>query len=113
MKSILDTIKKMLGIDPDYDVYDIDIIVLINGVLMSLRQMGIGPSEPLVITGSREQWDDLVEDSEKIEAVKTYIYLKVKSIFDPTGSSIVNEAYKNTIAEIEWRLTSEHDYGEG
>lgn len=111
MNSILDTIKKMLGIDSEYTVFDTDIIVNINSVLMILRQMGVGPKEGFIITGSKEKWSDLTEDSELLESVKTYIYLKVKTVFDPTSSSVVNEAYKNMISELEWRLISESDYG--
>lgn len=111
MNSILDTIKKMLGLDPESNAFDTDIIVTINSVLMALRQMGVGPKEGLTITGSQESWNDLLGNDNKQEAVKTYIYLRVKSVFDPTASSVVNEAYKSMIGEIEWRLTSENDYG--
>lgn len=113
MNSILLTIKKMLGIDPECDAFDTDIIVHINSTLMSLRQMGIGPDAGFAVTGSEESWNDLLNDGGKQEAVKTYIYLKVKSVFDPTANSVVNEAYKSVMNEIEWRLTSEHDFGGG
>lgn len=113
MDSILVTIKKMLGIDADYDAFDTDIIVHINTAIMILRQLGIGIKAGFVITGESEEWADLLGDSELYESVKTYIYLRVKSVFDPSTSSAASEASKEMIKELEWRLNSESDYGGG
>lgn len=103
MDSILNTIKKMLGIDPDYDAFDTDIIILINSVLLSLNQMGIGTSSPFSITGSEETWSDFLEGSTDLEPVKSYIYMKVRCAFDPPESSSAMEAMKNLMDEFEWR----------
>ncbi len=111
MDSILVTIKKMLGIDADYDAFDTDIIVHINTAIMILRQLGVGIQAGFAITGESEEWSDLLEDSALYESVKTYIYLRVKSVFDPSTSSAASEAAKEMIKELEWRLNSESDYG--
>lgn len=111
MDSILVTIKKMLGIDADYDAFDTDIIVHINTAIMILRQLGVGIQAGFAITGELEEWSDLLEDSALYESVKTYIYLRVKSVFDPSTSSAASEAAKEMIKELEWRLNSESDYG--
>lgn len=111
MNSILTTIKKMLGIEEDYEAFDTDIIMNINSAIMVLRQLGVGPQEGFAITGATETWDDLIGNSALYESVKTYIYLKVKSIFDPSTSTAASEASKEMIKELEWRLNSESDYG--
>lgn len=103
MDSILTSIKKMLGIEEDYTQFDIDIITHINSVFMILNQMGIG-KEGYIIIDKTAVWKDFIEDLDKYESVKTYVYLKVKLIFDPPLSSSVIEALNRTINELEWRL---------
>ena len=45
-----------------------------------------------------------------LESVRTYLYLKVRLIFDPPTNSAVVEIFNKNINEIEWRLNSEVDY---
>lgn len=113
MDSILQSIKKLLGLDENYDAFDDDVMMHINSVLMILTQLGVGPKNGFSITGEEETWEDyLGEDISKLSAVKTYMYLKVKTMFDPTSSSVVNEATKEMLKELEWRLNSEIEYKE-
>ena len=113
MDSILQSIKKLLGLDENYDAFDDDVMMHINSVLMILTQLGVGPKKRLTITGEEETWEDyLAQDITKLSAVKTYVYLKVKTMFDPTSSSVVNEATKEMLKELEWRLNSEIEYKE-
>lgn len=102
--SILDTIKQLLGIQSDYTAFDTDIIVHINSAFMALNQLGVGPTECFSIDGSGEEWAEFVDESIDLEAVKTYIYLKVRTIFDPPSSSVVMESMNKNISEFEWRL---------
>lgn len=104
MDSILTSIKKMLGITEEYEHFDQDIIIHINTVFMILNQLGVGPSEGFSIHDKNAIWSDFVSDMNKIEAVKSYMYLKVKLLFDPPLSSSVVESIKNQINELEWRL---------
>lgn len=105
MDSILTSIKKLLGITEEYNHFDADIIMHINSVFMILTQMGVGPSEGFAITGSSETWDKFLPDSgPKLEAVKSYVYLKTRLLFDPPTTSAVMEATKSMISEFEWRL---------
>lgn len=104
MNSILTCVKKQLGIAKEYDHFDPELIVHINSTLMILTQMGVGPSEGFTIEDDSSVWSDFIQDNEKIEAVKTYVGLKVKLIFDPPQSSAVIESYNRTISELEWRL---------
>lgn len=102
--SILRTIKSMLGPDSDYEVFDQDIIVFINSALMTLSQLGVGPEEGFRITGYSETWDDFFGEKTDIEAVKSYMYMKVKLAFDPPVNSSVASAYNDQCREFEWRL---------
>lgn len=112
MESVLTTIKKMLGIAADYTHFDSDIIVHINSVLMTLNQLGIGPETPALIESEMETWEKTLGDIKDVAAVKTYIYLKVRLVFDPPTSSFVVESMNNQIKELEWRLTAQADLKE-
>lgn len=104
MESILTSIKKLLGITEEYEHFDQDIIIHINSVFMILTQMGVGPEDGFTIKDSTATWKDFTNDDKKIEAVKSYIYMKVKLLFDPPASSSVMEAINRSISELEWRL---------
>lgn len=105
MESILTSIKKLLGIAEEYTQFDADIIMHINSVFMTLTQLGVGPSEGFYIEDESAEWMDFIPDLNKLQAVKTYIFLKVKLVFDPAsvGSSTL-AAYERQITELEWRL---------
>ena len=102
--SILTSIKKLLGITGDYTHFDSDIIMHINSVFFVLHQLGVGPEDGYSITGDEETWGDYFTESVSLEAVKSYMHLKVKLLFDPPASSAVLEAYNAQIKEFEWRL---------
>ena len=105
MDSILTTIKKLLGIDETDTSFDVDIIVHINSVIPALSQMGIGPKNGFIVLSNSEKWSDYIPSKDiNLESVKTYIYLKVKLIFDPPANSTTVEAFKNSAAELEWRM---------
>lgn len=106
-ESILITIKKLLGISREYMHFDTDIIVHINTVFMNLNQLGVGPVNGFSIKDDKTKWKDFIGDNKKLNAVQTYIYLKVKLAFDPPLSSTVMEANKQMINELEWRLNVE------
>lgn len=114
MDSILTSIKKMLGIEKSYEHFDADIIMHINTVFMSLSQMGVGPKNGFVIRDEVTIWTDYIpkETLETIEAVKTYVYLNVKLLFDPPTSSSHLEAINKQIEMLEWRLYSATNFKE-
>jgi len=109
MDSILLSIKKLLGIAEDYTIFDSDIIIHINSAFMILKQLGVGPEEGFSITDSTSVWTDFIADIDKINLVKSYIYLKVRLLFDPPQSGIAVDSLKNQISEFEWRLNVEVD----
>lgn len=102
--SILTSIKKLLGIVEEYEHFDADLIMHINSVFMTLTQLGVGPSSGFKIVDKSSTWDEFIEDKQDLEAVKSYVYLKVKLLFDPPLSSAVMEATNRAISELEWRL---------
>lgn len=104
MESILTSIKKLLGIEKNYTQFDGDIIMHINSVFLNLTQLGVGPAEGFLIEDDSATWYDFIGDSNQLQAVKTYMYLKVKLLFDPPLSSSVIESMNRMIAELEWRL---------
>lgn len=107
MESILTSIKKLLGITAEYTHFDDDLIIHINSVFMILTQLGVGPSEGFVIEDDSAYWTDFITDPVKMQAVKSYVYLKVKLLFDPSLSSAVIEATNRMISEYEFRLNVE------
>jgi hypothetical protein len=95
----------MLGITEEYEHFDADIIMHINSVLMTLTQLGVGPSEGFYIEDKETIWADFIPNLNELQAVKTYVYLKVRLVFDSAslGSATIS-AYERQIQELEWRL---------
>lgn len=105
MESILTSIKKLLGITKEYEHFDADIIMHINSVFMTLTQLGVGPSEGFYIEDDEAVWTDFISDPAKLQAVKTYMYLKVRLVFDSASlGSATLSAYERQIQELEWRM---------
>ena len=111
MESILHTIKKLLGLDPSYPAFDVDVIIGINSAFSTLHQLGVGPKEGFAITGSTETWDDYLDDYGVLENVKQYIYLKTRYVFDPPTGGVLT-AMDAVIKELEWRINVAVDPGE-
>lgn len=108
MDSILNSIKELLGIQKEDKNFDTDIIFHINTVIAILRQIGVGPKEGFSIEDDSAEWTDYIEDMALLEPVKSYMFMKVKMIFDPPAGS-VGEAYKENIKELESRISIEVD----
>lgn len=102
--SVLVTIKKMLGLDESYNAFDTDIIVFINSVIMTLHQLGVTDKQGVTITGPTETWADVLPSDKLVEGAKSYIYLKVKLLFDPPSNSFVLNSYEKQIEELEYRM---------
>ena len=107
--SILNTIKKMLGLDANYTAFDTDIIVHINSALMTLTQLGVGSPLGFSITSSLATWQDFIGTASDLEAIKSFVYLKTRLAFDPPATSFVLEAIKAMISEYEWRINVQVD----
>lgn len=114
-ESILNTLKKMLGLDREFTAYDVDIITNINSIFMTLHQLGVGPNEVFSITGDSEVWSSFLADARTtndLNAVKSYMYLRLRLLFDPPSSSYVLTSMDSQIKEFEWRLNVQAERGE-
>ena len=107
MDSILDSIKKLLGIQPEYTSFDEDIIIAINTSFATLNQLGVGPEGGYMIEDNTQTWNDYITTT-NLNMVKTYIYLKSRLLFDPPTGGVL-DAIKNQLAELEFRLYVEVD----
>ena len=109
--SILFTVKKHLGIADEDTGFDLDIIMDINTVFGILTQLGVGPAEGYSIEDDASTWSDYLQDNTLLEMVKTYMYLKVRMIFDTPTSGSMNSAHEQLIAELESRINYMVDPG--
>ena len=108
--SILTSVKKLLGIAEEYTQFDTDIIIHINTIFMALQQMGIGPKDGFSITDENDIWTDFMADSILLNSVKTYMYLRVKLLFDPPLTSSTVDSFNKLISELEFRMNSKVEY---
>lgn len=106
MDSVLNSVKKLLGLPEDYTAFDPDLVMHINSVFMILEQMGVGPEEGFGISDASAVWTDFLASCPGLEAVKSYVALKVRMLFDPPQSSVTKEAIEKNISELEWRMYS-------
>lgn len=106
--SILNSVKKSIGIMPEYDAFDDSLIMHINSVFMILAQMGVGPVKGFRIEDDTAEWSDfLSNEDENYESIKSYVCMKVRLLFDPPSSSTHMDCIKQLVSEFEWRLNFE------
>lgn len=111
-ESILNSIKTMLDVPLDQTSFDLELINYINGAFFTLNQLGVGPKTPFVLENGDATWSDFTSDINKLQLVKQYVFLKVKTVFDTAavGSSSLS-AFERQISEMEWRLNVAVDPG--
>lgn len=102
--SILDSIKKLLGIPSEVTEFDTDILIHINSVFSILTQLGVGPSSGFSIEDSSAEWSDFIGDDARLSDVKSFVYLKTRLLFDPPASSAAMDAMNRIASELEWRI---------
>lgn len=103
-ESILDSTKKALGLTAEYDVFDPDIVMHINSVFFTLNQLGVGPAATFAITDADDTWDTFLGGRQDLNAVKSYVYIKVRLLFDPPANSFGISALEKQAEQYEWRL---------
>lgn len=102
--SILISTKKILGLAEDYTAFDLDIITHINTAFSTLTQLGVGPVEGFMIEDERAEWDDYLNDDNQLNSVRSYVFLRVRQLFDPPTTSYLIDAMEKQIEQLEWRL---------
>ena len=105
--SILNTVKKILGLTPEETVFDLDVITHINTAFSTLYQLGVGPSTGFAIEDDTSTWDDFIDgDISIVNACKTYVYLRTRLLFDPPPTSFALQSMKEQLTEYEWRISA-------
>jgi hypothetical protein len=107
--SILDGTKKALNLAPDYTPFDQDIIMHINSVFSTLNQLGVGPELGFMIEDNEALWSDFLGGDLRLNNVKTYVYLRVRMLFDPPTIGYLVEAMKEQAKELEWRINAQRE----
>lgn len=105
--SILESVKKVLGIDASYTAFDLDIVMHIDSTFATLHQLGVGPTDPFFLDEENPKtsvWADFIEGKTALNSVRTYVYLSVRLLFDPPGTSFVLTALEKQKEELGWRL---------
>lgn len=111
--SILQNVKKMLGLETNYTPFDQELTIYINSALFTLMQLGVGPSEGFDVDWYDQTWTDFLGDQlTQLKAVKEYVYLSVRLVFDPPNSSSVIKAFEDRKKELEWRLRHQTEAGD-
>jgi hypothetical protein len=102
--SILDDVKKLLGLSPTDTSFDTDVIIHINSVFSIVTQLGLGSDGGIGIVDNTTTWTSLFGNDSQINDVKSYVFMRVKMLFDPPQTSFAIAAYEKQIQEFEWRL---------
>jgi len=119
-QSILISTKKILGVPEDYTVFDLDILTHINTAFSTLTQLGVGPANGFMIEDETAEWSDFIPDypsdpqspsgdDHRYNSVKSYVFLKVRQLFDPPATSYLISAVEKQLQELEWRLNAHRE----
>ena len=102
---ILEDVKKQVGLIPEYDAFDDQLLMDINAAFATLHQLGVGPANGFLVDNTTT-WEDYIS-TQRLAFIKSYVSMKVKLMFDPPTSSFALDALNKQIAEYEWRINSE------
>jgi len=102
--SILIGVKKLLGLAEEYTAFDFDVIIHVNSALGTLHQLGVGPADGFMIEDDTATWTDFFDGDNRLNAIKSYVYLKTRILFDPPTTGYLVDAVNQAIKESEWRL---------
>jgi hypothetical protein len=105
-QSILISTKKILGLTDEYTAFDFDIITHINSAFSVLSQLGVGPEAGFYIEDGSDLWTDFLPNGNILNMIKTYMFLKVKILFDPPATSFLITAMNEQLREYEWRISA-------
>ena len=109
ISSILTSVKKLLGIEEMYEHFDADIIMHINTAFMTLTQLGLGPAEGFFIEDKSATWDDFLGGRKDLYAVRSYVFMRARLMFDPPQMGYLVDSLKKQCEELEWRLNVQRE----
>ena len=104
--SIYYSVKKLAGLDRDYNAFDLDILTHLNSIFVILYQLGLGPDTPYQVSDPDQTWADFLGEDEvpSLNMIREYVSLKLRIRFDPPTSGILRDALLEQIKEDEFRL---------
>ena len=105
--SILTSTKKTLGIAEEYTAFDEDLIMHINTVFSTLNQLGVGPAEGFAISDKTTEWDEFLVGDLRLNNIKSYMYMRVRLMFDPPSTSYLITSMQNQVDQLEWRINTQ------
>lgn len=108
-ESILNSIKKTLNLPPDYEAFDQDVILHINSALSTLHQLGVGPDLGFMIEDGGKTWEEFLGTDPRLNHIKTYVYLRVRMLFDPPTTGFLTSAIEKQIEELAWRINAQRE----
>lgn len=108
-ESILESVKKVLNLSDDYTPFDQDIILHINSVFSTLNQLGVGPEAGFMIEDKEAVWSDFLGSDLRLNNIKSYMYLRVRMLFDPPTIGYLVTAMQQQITEFEWRINAQRE----
>lgn len=108
-ESILKSIKKTLNLAADYEAFDQDVIMHINSVFSDLYQLGVGPAQGFMIEDEGKTWDEFLGNDLRLNNIKTYVYLRVRLLFDPPTTGFHTKAMEDQIKELAWRINVQRE----
>lgn len=103
-ESVLNSVKKLLNIHPSETAFDLDVIVHVNSTFMTINQLGAGSAKPFTIDSAAQKWNDFLTDRDDLALIKSYVYLKVRLLFDPPSNASLYSAIEKQLGEYEWRI---------
>jgi hypothetical protein len=103
-ESILDSVKKVVGFEPDYTAFDLDLVMHINMAFGILKQAGVGSDTGFMITDNTTLWAQYLSDLTLLGMVKSYITMAVRQAFDPPSTSFGQDALQQLITQLIWRI---------
>lgn len=112
MDSILNYVKKRIGISKDCDDFDTDILGAANLAFSTLTQLGAGPKTGFWLEDENTEWSDYLDESDPqykvlLGFIKEYIYIKARLSIDIPTSSILVEVLERNYKELEVRIKDE------
>lgn len=107
--SILTSVKKTLNLTEDYEAFDQDVILHTNAVFSILNQLGVGPPGGFAIEDKEPVWDAFLEGDPRSNDIKSYVYLRVRMLFDPPTTGYLTTAMEKQIEEFGWRINARRE----
>lgn len=108
-ESILKSVKKTLNLQPDYEAFDPDVVMHVNSVFSTLNQLGVGPASGFMIEDGGPTWSEFLGNDPRLNHIKTYVYLRVRLLFDPPATGFHTKAMQEQIQELEWRINAQRE----